>query len=227
MPICKGIFLTLDLEEVERRLRGGKRGKVRALTLEVLEETKTLIDPKVAWEEYQVKDLKEGEISLEGGWTLRLAVQSPSWGKVEKVIAIAGTIGDKLEGWVSELFKRGEVLKATVADAIGSLHVEVLMERTCECLGKYALSYNLRSSHLLSPGMPGMPLEEQPMVVEMAKGVRVGIRTTERGMMVPEKSFCGVVLLGEEVTSWEKHAFCERCALRDRCPFRSDATHGL
>lgn len=227
MPICKGIDLTLDAEEVERRLKGGKGERIRVLTLEVLEEVKRLTDPKVAWEEYKVRDLKERGISLEGGWVVYLSAQSPSWGKVERLIALAGTVGDKLEKWVSELFREREVLKATIADAVGSLYVEVLMERTCECVSRYALCYGLRSSHLISPGMLQMPLEEQPKVVEMAKGLRVGIRTTERGMMTPEKSFCGVVLLGEDVPNWERHVFCERCALRDRCPFRSDVVNGL
>lgn len=227
MPICKGIVLTLDADEVERRLKGGKGEKIRALTLEVLEEVKRLIDPKVAWEEYEVKDLGEGQITLEGDWVVCISARLPSRGRVEKIVALAGTIGDELEKWVSELFKKGEALKAAIVDAVGSLHVEVLMERVCERMARYALGCGLRSSHLLSPGMPGIPLEEQPKVVQLAKGLSVGIRTTERGMMTPEKSFCGVVLLGEEVPRVERHAFCARCVFRERCPFRSDVVDGL
>lgn len=227
MPICKGISLPLNPEEVIKRFKGGRGERAKALAFEVLEESRALIDPGVAWEEYPVMGLKDGEAFLEGGWTLRLLVQPPSRGKVERVVALAGTIGDKIEQWVSRLFKGGEALKATIADLVGSLYVEVLMDRACECMSRYALGYGLRSSHLFSPGMPGMPLEEQPKLVEMAKGVRVGIHTTEKGMMVPEKSFCGVIILGEDVPSWDRHVFCKRCALRDSCPFRSEIIHGL
>lgn len=222
MPVLGGLRLALEPDDLRRRALGRRGQGFEEVLGEAWEEAQSLAEPRVAYEVLRVKEVGERRMVLEGDWVLELEAQSPCLDLrgVQKVAALAGTIGPRLEERVSELFSRGERLKAVVLDGVGSAMVDSLMDRAWERIGEMASQEGLELSGPLSPGMPGLPIELQREVVERVPAGAIGLGITRGGVLVPRKSFTCLILMGRGLSRWEKGEMCRFCPLRDSCPHR-------
>lgn len=222
MPVLVGLKLALEPAEFKRRALGPRGQGFEEVLGEALREAQSLAEPRVAYEVLGVEEVGERRMVLEGDWVIELEAQSPCFDLrgVQKVAALAGTIGPRLEERVSELFSRGERLKAVVLDGVGSAMVDSLMDVAWEKIGEMASEEGLDLSGPLSPGMPGLPIELQRKVVERVPAGAIGLGITRGGMLVPRKSFTCLILMGKGLPRWEKGEMCKLCPLRDSCPYR-------
>jgi hypothetical protein len=132
------------------------------------------------------------------------------------VAAAACTIGPALERRVAELFHAGERLLALELDALGNERLFCLAKRVLSAIERDTKRRGERTGDERYPGDPGMGLDEQARVLELAGAASKGIRSTPGGMLFPVKSMSFVVPLG---TSLRKSSGgpCRRCPSRTRC----------
>jgi hypothetical protein len=137
---------------------------------------------------------------------------------VEYVALAITTIGPHLEEEVEALMRRGELTRAMILDAVGSMLVEATADQINFEICRKARKMGLSTRRRRSPGYGAWNLEAQQWLFSVIDGNSIGVRLTESLMMVPRKSISmGVALVrGEED---EQVSPCTRCGFRD-CSFR-------
>jgi hypothetical protein len=76
------------------------------------------------------------------------------------------------------------------------------------------------ASSPLSPGMPELPIANQQLVFQLLPADEIGVRLTDRYVMVPLKSISMVIGLGTEMPTWTQAEVCARCSLNQNCLHR-------
>jgi len=132
------------------------------------------------------------------------------------VAAAACTIGPALERRVAELFRAGERLLSLELDALGNERLFCLAKRVLSAIERDTKRRGERIGDEHYPGDPGLGLEEQPRVLELAGAASKGIRSTPGGMLFPVKSMSFVVPLGTNLRK-SSGGPCSRCPSRTRC----------
>lgn len=135
------------------------------------------------------------------------------------VAAAACTIGPALEARVAELFRAGERLLALELDALGNERLFCLAKRVLAAIERDTKRRGERVGDERYPGDPGMGLEEQARVLELAGASSKSIRSTPGGMLLPVKSMSFVVPLGANLRK-SGGGPCSRCPSRTRCVSR-------
>jgi hypothetical protein len=132
------------------------------------------------------------------------------------VAAAACTIGPALERRVAELFRTGKRLLALELDALGNERLFCLAKLAVAEIEREAKRRGERVGDERYVGDPGVGLEKQARVLEMAGAAAKGIRSTPGGMLYPVKSMSFLVPLG---TSLKRTGGgpCRRCPSRGRC----------
>ena len=133
--------------------------------------------------------------------------------------AAACTIGPALEQRVAELFRSGDRLLALELDALGNERLFCLAKHVLSAIERETKLRGERAGDERYPGDPGMALEEQPRVLELAGAAAKGIRSTPGGMLSPVKSMSFVVPLGSTLRR-SSGGPCSRCPSRARCATR-------
>lgn len=132
------------------------------------------------------------------------------------VAAAACTIGPALERRVAELFRAGERLLALELDALGNERLFCLVKRVLSAIERETKRQGERVGDERYPGDPGMALDEQARVLELADAASKGIRSTPGGMLFPVKSMSFLVPLGTTLRK-SSGGPCSRCPSRTRC----------
>jgi len=135
------------------------------------------------------------------------------------VAAAACTIGPALEQRVAELFRSGERLLALELDALGNERLFCLAKRALAAIERETKRRGQRLGDERYPGDPGMGLEEQPRILELADAASKGIHSTPGGMLLPVKSMSFLVPLGTTLRK-SSGGPCNRCPSRARCASR-------
>jgi hypothetical protein len=209
LKIFKKIDLTIDDEEILRLLAHQKRKvKTREARLsKLIKETKTLwgklLHPQGMFKIVDRKALK-GEPYFKGQ---------------DKVALGLCTIGEELESKVSQLNQKGELAKAVILDAMGSVAAEnaadFLNLQICEWCQKRGLA----ASQRFSPGYGDWSLEGQRFIFSVLPAERIKVKLNPSCMMIPRKSVSFAIKIGKEFRRLKKKGICEICNLKD-CLYR-------
>jgi hypothetical protein len=231
MPVIRDIPLRLKTKEVLRRqgFRGHSkiRPEITKLILELLAtvESAHLLEPAAAYEIYPIPITETSQ--LKPSSKRKVVVQGlsllPLLAKAKELATVVCTIGPKLEEQATEYFSRGEPLRGTLLDGIGSAAVDSLTQEVCKLITGEASSRGYQASSPISPGMPGLPIEEQRQLLKLASAGKVGVSLTTSGMMNPRKSASMVIGIGLQMATWTQAEVCASCSIRKTCPYRIEA----
>ena len=125
------------------------------------------------------------------------------------------TIGNHLEETAYRLAEDGLILQATVLDAIGSVAAERVADFVQDRIGEIANDQGLVISQRFSPGYCDWDLGQQKMVFWAVNGASMGIRLTERCLMIPQKSISGIIGIGPSDGNVEHYNPCNTCDKHD------------
>jgi hypothetical protein len=226
MPIIRNISMNLEIEEVLRR-QGFReyhkiKPEIKRLILELISGVKSthLLEPAAAYEIYPVTRNRGERLSVEGD----LMWHAPSFfmAKARELAVIVGTIGPRLEKQVTDYFNQGDPLRGILLDGIGSAAVSSLTQEVCKLIAGGALSRGYQTSSYISPGMPGLPITEQPQLLKMVPTREIGVSMTSSGMMVPCKSVSMVIGIGPQMKSRTRVEICAGCNLRKTCAYKCE-----
>lgn len=157
-----------------------------------------------------------------GGSTFDAPRLLPQTGTLTAVGALACTLGPKVDARISRLFREK---RAALAAALDELANDLLFaaSRMAEDHMLAACRQNdLSVSGELRAGDPGLHLDAQPAVLQLADGAVLGIALTSGHLMQPLKSLAALFGVGTDLprTPWSRCACCPAVA---RCRHRSPA----
>jgi hypothetical protein len=185
-----------------------------------------LLEPAVAYNIYNLSGVSHDRVILDHGEVIRSA-RLPAFLMEAKEVAMAvGTIGPRLEERVTDYFQQGEPLRGVLLDGIGSAAVDSLTQEICRIIMVEASSRGYQAGSPISPGMPGLPLTEQSLLLEMATVQEIGVSLTPAGVMVPRKSASMVIGMGPQMKTWTPAEVCTRCRLSKTCLYKIPAAKG-
>jgi hypothetical protein len=131
------------------------------------------------------------------------------------------TIGPALEAEVTRLTRTGELLRAVVLDAIGSVAAEAVAGRVDERISAEAARDGLKTSCRASPGYGDWDVREQAAMFKLVPAERIGVRLSESFMMIPRKSISFAIHVAKEPARLRSENSCENCGKKD-CRYRVD-----
>lgn len=160
---------------------------------------------------------KSADIGASGN--LHSAVLARLLERCDSVVVFALTIGHYLEEIGAQLSENGQVLQATILDAIGSGVVEKFAAIFQELVSEKAGERGLVTSRRFSPGYCDWNVSQQAIVFEALGDDTAGVELTENMLMMPRKSVSGIIGIGRPGRDIEKYNPCTTCGKRD-CPGR-------
>ncbi len=147
---------------------------------------------------------------LEAPWLL------PARGRLTAVVCAVCTIGDALEARAAALFAERRASLAVALDSVGNELLFALSRRTQDRMLADARRLGLTVAGELRAGDPGLALQAQRTVLELAGAAEIGVELTHTMMMRPNKSTSIVQGVGVALPAqtWSR---CDDCRSRARC----------
>ncbi len=206
--IVKDFEVKIEKKEILRLLgHTSKSGSIRKSTKitiqEMIEISSELIKPKGI---YAIRDSKELPAEC-------------LFDSTEKVAFSICTIGEGLEKKVKGLSRKGELGKAVILDAIGSVAAESAAEYINQVIKDKAKKENFYCSTRFSPGYGGWELEGQKLFFGLLPADKIGVSLNRSFMMIPRKSVSFAVNLSKKPFK-NKKTPCEICGLKE-CRFKN------
>lgn len=138
---------------------------------------------------------------------------------LERIVYCVCTIGPGLEEEVTRLADEGELLRAVVLDAVGSVAAEAVAEYMDRAIQEMAAREGLKASCRASPGYGDWDVREQRALFELVPAERIGVRLSDRAMMIPRKSVSFAIHIDENPARMRSECSCRNCDRTD-CPYR-------
>jgi hypothetical protein len=210
MEIVENIPVSLDPEDIARRLRVDPTRPGFAVVSEVVGLARSLIHLKAVYDisYIGVKDRETVEI---GGVVFRSRVLRNNLDRAQKVFPFIITIGPELEMTAASL---GDLLRQYYLEEIANIVLEQAGDWLAEELAK---RWGFPGLSCMSPGsLEDWPITEQPKLFFLFGDTKkfVGVKLTDSLLMVPRKSISGILFPSEE-----GFISCRLCP-RENCPSR-------
>ena len=164
--------------------------------------------------------LKPGIIKIANGPTFHTRLLSKSITFASRVALFALTIGQEISDWINALSMK-DILSGFIADAIASEIVEAAADRFQNLLAEKFKTENHFNALRFSPGYCDWPISEMPDLLAHIDADEIGISLTPGGMMIPQKSICGLIGFADD-SKLNLMNPCELCGNVD-CPHRRRA----
>jgi len=202
--------------------RLGKLVALRDQAMDLVRE-RNLLQTRASWRIVAL----DGEPG-EAGWLcldgqrLQAPWLVPASGQLTAVACAVATIGNALENHVGELFAQRKASLGVALDSLGNELLFALSRRVQDRLWAEALKQGLTVAGELRAGDPGLQLQAQQTVLQLAGAADIGLSLTSTMMMNPTKSTSIVqgVGLALPAQTWSR---CDHCRSRGRCNLVKDA----
>jgi hypothetical protein len=213
--------LALDLAEFLQA--GGdalRRPALRGAARSALATAEKLLAPAIVYDWFPV-GRRDGATVEVGGVVFRLGRHADLLRPAHLVLVGVVTIGPRLEARGRELQAQGKALASFMLDQAGVFAVGKLIEKARSIAEQYAAERGWGVGAELAPGqLSGWDVAEQKLVARLLDIESVGVRLTDSGMFVPEKSASIMVGVGPDYPSARVCSPCEYCAVSETCRYR-------
>jgi len=224
MELQQKLDLIFDVDAVLRgqgadaAILRARRPALVKVAEEAMQESFSLLAPKVVYQEFMVKGVQHERLLLQGGQKLESKLLTQHLGTAERIIIILATIGEKLDERVSEIWDANMVY-ALALDGAGSAAVEALANAACQFFEKQAAEEGLEASIPFSPGMVDWSVADgQPQIFNLLSEAGSIVHLTPSCLMVPRKSLTTVIGIGAEMKSTDR--VCDYCMMRTTCRYQ-------
>lgn len=219
----KDFEIEIDKDEVCRylgyRRDHGPHSSISSLIDEEMDEAYELIQPSCFYQLMDIGRVRQPWVILEDGLTITSDVLSRVLARCHQVAIFVVSIGWDLEERVAQLMKEGQVLMATVLDAIGS---EAAEKTTCYLQDKVrevATSNGFEVTLRYSPGYCDWDITQQRVLFEAMDSAPLGVSLSEDCLMMPRKSVSGIIGVSRFEKYQLRYSPCRFCPKTD-CPSR-------
>lgn len=193
----------------------GPTSSISSLIDDEIKEAYDLIQPSGFYQLMDIRRVRRPRVILEDGLTVTSEVLSWVLFPCKQVVIFVTSIGRALEERVAQLMKEGQILKATILDAIGSEAAEkttgYLQDRVREIANSDDAEITLR----YSPGYCDWDITQQRVLFRAMNSAPLGVSLTEECLMMPRKSVSGVIGVGWGEKRRLRLSPCRFCTRRD------------
>jgi hypothetical protein len=224
MELQQKLDLIFDVDAVLRGqgadasiLRARRPGLVKVAE-EAMQQSLSLLAPKVVYQEFILEGVKHESLLLEGGRKIDSRLLAQQLAAASKMIVILATIGIELEERVSKIWET-DMVYALALDGAGSASVEALANAACLYFENQAAEEGLQASIPFSPGMVDWSVADgQPQIFRLLGEAGTIVNLTSSSIMIPRKSLTMVMGFGAGLTSSSKT--CDFCIMRGTCRYQ-------
>ena len=224
MELQQNLDLIFDVDAVLRGqgadasiLRARRPGLVKVAE-EAMQDSFSLLHPKVVYQEYATEGVQHERIILHNGQMIESKLFVQHLATASRIVVILATIGEALEKQVSRNWDSNMVY-ALAMDGAGSAAVEALANAACQYFEKKAVVEGMQVSIPLSPGMVDWPVSEgQPQIFRLLGETEAAVHLTPGYIMIPQKSLTMVLGVGAEMKSSART--CDYCTMRETCRYQ-------
>jgi hypothetical protein len=224
MELQQKLELIFDVDAVLRGqgadasiLRARRPGLVKVAE-DAMQESLSLLTPKVVYQEFAVEGVKHESLLLEGGQKIDSKLLTQQLAAANKIIVILATIGVELEERVSKLWDT-DMVYALALDGAGSASAEALANAACLYFENKAFEEGLQASIPFSPGMVDWTVADgQPQIFNLLGEAGTIVNLTPSYIMIPRKSLTMVMGFGVDLKSSGKT--CDFCIMRGTCRYQ-------
>lgn len=136
----------------------------------------------------------------------------------EKVLLLAATLGAQVDRLIQK-YSRLDMAKAVILQAAAAAILEEYCDEKNRELQQKAEEQGWYFRPRFSPGYGDFPIDfQKPLLAMLSAQKRIGVTTTESGMLVPVKSVTAVIGMSRRDTKCRLSG-CETCGKRD-CIYR-------
>ena len=211
MLVLEGFPVEFNLESVIRSLRLEKKENAPDIARKLIEQASQLIHPKALFKVSYIRGKEKDTVQIDD-ISFFSQVLRKNLDKVERVFPYVITIGSTLEERTSS---QGDLLQQYYLESLGDMALTLSEKYLEKHLKRH---YGLEKLSSMSPGsLKDWPIQEQKPLFSLLGDVErlVGVRLTEKMLMVPRKSISGI-FFPKEVTFLS----CQLCP-RERCQART------
>lgn len=171
----------------------GRTGRALAKKIDAcLNEITESAQPLVYLRRMKIEGTDKGGVDLNGAPRLKSPKLARTMRGCGTALCFLATAGPEVDRLVARLNRRGRVSQAFVADAIGSLLIEQVVEdfqeQTARRLRKRGQGVSLR----FSPGYCDWPVTQQKSLFQCLAPEEIGVELSESCLMSPRKTISGV-----------------------------------
>lgn len=213
---CSFADLPVDLKELYTLMGYGNREpaeSIQWIIQEMLKELEQICIPSYGFTIYSGgrKDKEHiwiGEKILNTGLIITSALR-----EADHFALFTATIGENFDRYVHTLQEKDDMVKAFIADSLGSVLVEACTSLLMKELEKRMKTLGLQTSNNYSPGYCDWKLIEQETLFSFLPPNFCGITLTSSFLMLPVKSVSGIVGISKNI---RKRAYgCEICNMKN------------
>jgi hypothetical protein len=167
MELQQKLDLIFDVDAVLRGqgadaaiLRARRPGLVKVAE-KAMQESFSLLAPKVVYQEFKVEGMQHERLLLNGGGRIDSKLLAQQLAAANRIIVILTTIGMELEERVSAIWD-SDMVYALALDGAGSASVEALANAACLYFEQRAAKEEMQVSMPFSPGMVDWSVSDGP-----------------------------------------------------------------
>lgn len=224
MPVETAAPVLLEIDVLRDVERGGvpahllRRDKLVALRAESIAMVRDLelTRPRASWRILSLDgEPQEGWLCVKGQ-RLHAPRLVPEGGQLTGLACAAATLGAEVEHQVARLFEQRRVSLAVALDSVANEMLFALSRRLQDRILAAARKQGLTVAGELRAGDPGLDLQAQQTVLDLAGASEIDLGLTRTLMMNPAKSTSFVLGVGEQLPpqTWSR---CDNCPSRNRC----------
>lgn len=109
------------------------------------------------------------------------------------------TSGVSYEAYQQRLKEEGDMVRAFIADALGSVIAEKCADQMENTLQESIQKLGWHHTNRFSPGYCGWHVSQQQLLFPIFEGHTCGVQLTDSSLMVPIKSVSGIIGIGHKV----------------------------
>ena len=219
----RNVEIEIDKNEVCRYLGYRKdqapRPSISSLIDEEMDNVYELIQPSCFYQLIDIEQVHQSRVILKGGLTITSEVLGQVLSHCHQVAIFLATIGRGPDNRVAQLMAEGQILRATVLDAVGSETVEKTTDYLQERVSELAAADDAEITLRYSPGYCDWDITQQRVIFEAMNSAPLSVSLTEECLMVPRKSVSGLIGIGKFDNGWARSSPCRFCS-RANCPSR-------
>lgn len=190
--------------------------RVLAETDEVMGYVSKIVKPRFCYVvkrgDLDERSIRVGEVTLSIGEMIARQLRES-----EAFAFFVATVGMEFERYQRQLSQDGNIVRAYIADVLGSLMAERIADMMEQALQESIDKLGWRHTNRFSPGYCHWPIDEQPLLFSLIGERPCDIGLNEGCLMTPIKSVSGVIGVGQKVA--RRDYACAFC-LRKDCVYR-------
>lgn len=156
----------------------------------------TLIKPAYTYSLKALEGITGEQAFVEGSLVFTSRTVSHVLIGCKQIVVFLVTIGGGLDDEMSRLMEKGNILEATILDAIGTEAVVQTSYRLQEVVKEMARASGYQATVRYSPGYCDWDVSQQQVLFQAIDSVALGVSLTESSLMIPIKSISGILGIG-------------------------------